>query len=44
MREKYDPMLALYRLSLDHVIDAIKTTTVEMVLLASGNSTIWVTS
>lgn len=36
MREKYDPMLALYRLSLDHVIDAIKTTTVE-----NGTTCIW---
>ena len=36
MREKYDPMLAFYRLSLDHVINAIKTTTVE-----NGTTCIW---
>ena len=36
IREKYDPMLAFYRLSLDHVINAIKTTTVE-----NGTTCIW---
>ncbi len=36
MREKFDPMLAFYRLSLDHVIHAIKITTVE-----NGTTCIW---
>lgn len=36
MREKYDPMLALYRLSFDHVLNAVKTTTVE-----TGTTRIW---